>query len=387
MDPTIHNVTQSIINQYETLWSQAENEAPLGSSRDTINAIFIWKLREAFRSRGKSLQQVSRDVHARQLFCNQDKRLRKALKTYERTFNISPARVPLFNVAQEVFEARDQLWRKAESEVMQERLPIGKGTIEQRITQRTEEVFVEKVKAQFKEKGWSLSDVLKDPAAHCELAGRGGRLQRAMEAYGRAKGIAPETAPAESELVRIARSIFDKRDQYFSQAVQMAGRDPLKQLFIFTQLIRASFQASGKSLSEIFDDPVAKGVFMQSERLKAALQIYLKIKEMQREAPREAPQEVPPEVDPEQLQREEAKRLAVAHAAGEGFVTQLGFKEELGDQAALRREVRQFLVRNHPDKNPDSDPEMVRAATQLLEMLGRGTFEEYRRMLEKRRGL
>jgi hypothetical protein len=281
--------------------------------------------------------------------------------------DIQPSVITLTAIASEVFNERDTLWEEAFSEAKEMNIIL--------------DLFIQKIRAKFSQNGRSLSEVSKNPEARSILC-QSARVKIALEMYEQMNGISPPSPGSpQSPLCQLAQSILENRADYYKLAESKSGGNPAKTLILMTLLIRKAFQEKNSSLSEVLNDKDALAIFKKSNTLQLILQIYIEMKRAEDQVPTEQNDFV----DPDKRGKEEAVRLGKQHAQGIGFVTQLGMKDYAGDKTALQGKIKQFLRENHPDKKPDADVDQVKAATQLLQMIGRGDYEQYRKIIDRHR--
>jgi hypothetical protein len=270
--------------------------------------------------------------------------------------NTSPIPNPpstLQELARTVYENREELWNEAEREAN------GNGDL-------ALICFINKIRKKFGENNKSLSEITNNSEA-LNIFFQDPCLRVALVNYARVNNL---QALLNKHLVFVAQEIYDRRNDYAAQAVQEAHGNLSFELLNLTLTIRTIFKIEARSLKEIFKNKEALEIFKKSHRLTVVLSLYVKMKE------------APPR---EEKEEEEAVRLARDNAQRPGLVTRIGLKKFESNEEELRKGIKKFLLLNHPDKNPDADPELVTCATQLLDMIKQGVYSEYRATLKKYR--
>lgn len=243
----------------------------------------------------------------------------------------------LQRISRHIIENRDTLWAQADGNLSK---------------------FLDLMRAEFSREGRSLSDTLSDQEILRELCSSG-RVAEAIKLY---------------NLRILSQAVFTKREQFTAQAKELAGDDEVKILYTLTLLIRGFFQTYGLSLSDVLADETSRNLFKQSTRLTIVLGLYLKLKA----EPQVDESPVAEERRRERRQQQMVRKRAAEHAGGVGLVTQLGMQNVADDQEQLKRQVRLYLVRNHPDKNSQANMDDVRAANEILQMMKDQQFDLYR---------
>lgn len=78
-----------------------------------------------------------------------------------------------------------------------------------------------------------------------------------------------------------------------------------------------------------------------------------------------------------------AKELGIKHASqGIDLLKKIGLNTQT-DESQIKNGIKKFLLKNHPDKNPNCDQELVKEVMQLLEMLNQGVYSHYKTALGK----
>jgi len=115
-------------------------------------------------------------------------------------------------------------------------------------------------------------------------------------------------------------------------------------------------------------------ILSQSNTLKIALRIY------QLMIQRERIDDDSPDAEAARMERRQHQavhRLARDHAPQEGFVTQLGLNNVRDNPQQIKQRLKRIFLDNHPDRNPEGDQALVKAAGAVQNMLRDQVFEEY----------
>lgn len=261
------------------------------------------------------------------------------------------------SAAQDVYDQRDSLWEEAVTKAGQDKYKVMN-------------IFTERIESKLAEHDVSLSDISNNPEA-LDILFNSDYLRTALVLLAKKEGL---NNLLDKHFVFVAKRVYENRDALARQAQQearQAGKSHLEQLVCFTNLIRKEFAREGRSLQEIMNNTDALEVFSKSSRLVLALALYVRVN--QGSSPK----------NPEAIK---AQGLAQQHAPNRGLVTKLDLQDMRSDEALLKKGIRRFLLKNHPDKNPDADPALVQAAGQLLDLIKGGVYKNYADALKEYRG-
>jgi hypothetical protein len=293
-----------------------------------------------------------------------DKIINKDLDVQER--NISPQQ----KVAEIVYKNRKNLWVEALKEANGNR---DNATI----------ILVYKIRAEFTKNGISLLQLSKDPKA-LNIFFQSSVLRVALVHYARTN---KQQDVLDKHLMFLAKDIVDKKEEYNKLAVEWQASDRAKgkehklELYFFI-VIRSALAAEGRSLSEVLNNEDAIKEFAKSDILSYVLKLYV---EMKAEKPQEGPSKEKGQEDFQKQRVNEAKKLGEAKALEAGFVTVLGLKDLESDPVLLAKGLKMFLLKNHPDKNPDVDQNLIRDANQLFDMLKNDVYNDYKLVKDEAR--
>lgn len=265
---------------------------------------------------------------------------------------------PLEKTSKRVYDMRIKLYLEAKKENSD---PI-----------QTNYIFINKIRDEFKKDNLSLSQIANDRNA-IDIFFNSSILRPALVTYAKVNSL---EAISDKHLIYLASNIYNKRQSYAGRINRQDNVE--KQLFEIMNLVRDACKLEGRSLNDILKNEEAKNILMKSSTLSLVILLYVKL-----QTPQTGPSSAPPtDNNLERIKVKAAKEEGQAHAQNIGYVTKLGMPEFLGDEDQLRKAARAFLLKNHPDKNPDSDLEQVKAANNLLNLIRDGNFPVYRKALE-----
>lgn len=245
-------------------------------------------------------------------------------------------------------------------------------------------ILLNKIEAECQKQHTTLSKVFEDPNAVKLFLSRG-HFSAAVLRYAR---LNKSEKLLRQHLIHVANFIYKSKKKLTGIAsLQKDVNSKEKICIALMVLIRDYFHREGRSLREVFSCPEAMQVLLKSERLTLVLALYYYIinKAHQKKAPQKGPSD---QVDTAQFDNDrqrEARKLARAHAPSEGLVTKLRFNHLENNEEELKKAVRQFIVKNHPDKNDGEKQPLIDEALQLLELLKQEFYKEYRDELKKQR--
>lgn len=264
-------------------------------------------------------------------------------------------------LAQNVFDKREELWQAALKE-------------SQNHQEKTMELFIHKIENEFKKNHLSLSHISNDSAAF-NIFFQSSRLRIALVNYAKINHL---DIILNKHLILLAQSIYDKREDYSKQASLQSKNDPVMQLTSFTILIQLLFKSEGRSLIELFRNKEAIAIFKKSSRLMLALALFVK---MNNGSKQESSQQRLGGLNPNAAAAKElGKKLGLQ---GQGIVSKIGLKAFESDEEQLKKGIKQYLLKNHPDKNPQADLSLIQEVGQLFNILKQGVYPDYKAALEK----
>lgn len=288
----------------------------------------------------------------------------KAVQHKGKVQNISQA-LTHQEIAQNVYDQREDLWGAAMQDANQDQT-------------HAMDYFIQKIRNAFKENGKSLSKISTDKAALNTLF-QSNRLRKAIVIYAKSYKL---NDLLNEHLIFIAQNIYRAKEKLFNQAEGSLVQQVAHALLLIINV----FKSEGRSLEEAFSSKEAMKMFKLSNRLMLVLDCYIKIKKQ--EMSQQKPSEEISLSDDKRARVKLARELGQRHAQeGLGLVSRLGLKAFRSDPEQLKKGIKKFLLKNHPDQKKDPiAEEPAKDANALIRMLNDNVYEHYREALEKHRG-
>jgi hypothetical protein len=266
----------------------------------------------------------------------------------------------LEKVAQKVYEKRDILWNQANQEANGD-------------TKQLLNLFMKKIEEELKANGSELSKISGESAA-LNILFQNAWLRFALVGYAKLHNL---NELLNKHLIYMAQNIYDKREVFSNEAYKKDDHLP-NQLAYLVLSISKLFEDEGRSLTEVVNNKKALEIFKKSNRLMMVLTLYIKMKEAEKKPETASNEPFNNEFEP----KREAERVARRNVDGPALVTRLNLKGFQANEKQLKKGLMDFLRNNHPDKNPEGDPDLVRDANELLNMLRDGVYGDYNKALE-----
>lgn len=266
------------------------------------------------------------------------------------------------SAAQYIYNKKDQLLNDSRKEAGAE-------------PKKTADIFIAKLVTEFNKHNVSLAMIADDPEA-IKILFQDIHLRVALVKYAKSRNL--QGIPKE-HLKFIAEDILVNREALTKKAFEEARGDPKKMIIILTLLVRKRLEEEGRSLREVIQDKDVLSLLEKSDRLKLVLYVYVEMLKAQNNSPEGEVQ------DPNKIRQREAARLGKEHAQGPGFVTKLNLQEYKSNPDDLKKALKKIIITHHPDRNPQADPQIIKDANELLQMIGNDLYPLYRKALEEER--
>lgn len=140
-------------------------------------------------------------------------------------------------------------------------------------------------------------------------------------------------------------------------------------------VLEMEFQNEGRQLNELFIHPNLINKLSQNNKINQALSYYQRKSLLSKEQSLD---------DISDSRIKEAEQLGKDHGIkGDHLVPRLNLQNSLANMTTLKRATLMYLRENHPDHNPDANQDLVRDATQLLELINQGNYKVYNEAYKK----
>ena len=266
------------------------------------------------------------------------------------------AEISFEDVANQIYQQRMQIVRKIVGE-------LGPGSIKEKL----KPLILNHLISLFQEKGYSLQELDKN-SEWIDLFLQDPFLRPALITYAQQQGL---ENIKNRHLLHLSKSIYANRADFFDNNLANIFKNGDKDAAINSlrqslDKIRDFFHQEGRSLSQVLQNKEDALVFMQSERLKLILTLYVQLLEQSNSS---SPPAQKQEVDLDQARKKEIVDLAKKGLCSPGLVTNLGLNEISKDAEAMRRELRRLARENHPDKIGVAGKEKMQEINQLIDLL------------------
>jgi hypothetical protein len=260
----------------------------------------------------------------------------------------------LKNCAQSVWDIRKELYDEALHEAQKAGVPA-------------QTIFISKIRNKFKENELSLSQLEKHKELR-DLFFKSSLLRPALVEYA---SINKLTNITNDHLIYVAQTIDQNKN------VREAANDNEKLENAITFIFKF-IQQEGRTVEEIITNPLTFEIFKENVVLSAFLFCYKQAKENPQS------QHSKEDANPK---AQNARDLAaqIVEKSGPGLLTIVGLNQYGSNPQGLKKELHKLLLREHPDKNPNSDEKKVQAANELIDLIKHNVLPIYLNALAKMR--
>lgn len=366
-DLSLQQIAKNIFNKLETYTREILVKNSLLTQREIFKELIInlhLKIEEYLQAENLTINELVKSSEAIQVF-QQSKRLKAVIDYHNKIQRLKSSPHLFFVIAERVFYIRNELATRAEK--------IVGNSSSSNFFQKLTDLVVE----EFNTQGLNFVEINQPEHQSAKKFFTSGRLALVLEIFNsRIKNF--NTSPE----VEMAQKIFNDRDSLFTDATQIEqnlrlynseASSPARVLGVFFYLINERLNAANLSLADINNSPAALSIFNQSNRLTFVLHLY----KMQ--------QKLSTNTEAEQLSAEPCEKveeLARLAVNGPGLFTVAKVNpDDLSDEE-IKKQIRQGLCANHPDKNVEgADRDVLEALVALKRLqitLSRKAFSEYR---------